>query len=80
MSQNSSWAKLVSNSNFHRLRLDSSEEADDQNPWEKVQDQKNKKSLKNASQRKSDSNKSVSLYLIHTPRKHFLIVENHCRT
>lgn len=75
MSQNSSWAKLVSNSNFHRLRLDPSAEADDQNPWKKVQDPKNKKSLKNASQRKSESNKSVSLFLNQTPRNHFLTVD-----
>jgi hypothetical protein len=60
MSQNSSWAKLVSNSNIQLLKLDPSAEADDQNPWQKVEVLKSKKG-KNASwQKKTESSKTVS--------------------
>ena len=62
MSQNSSWAKLVSNSNFQLLKLDPSAEVDDQNPWQKVELQKSKKGKNALLQKKTESSKTVSLF------------------
>jgi hypothetical protein len=60
MSQNSSWAKLVSSSKSTILILDPSAETDDQNPWQTVELQKGKKGKNASSLKKSESIKSVS--------------------
>lgn len=64
MSQNSSWAKLVSKSKLLKLMLDPSAENDDQNPWQKVEVQKSKKGKNASLQKKSESNKSVSSFIL----------------